>query len=1733
MTSAFSVHFQVEMLHRRFIQNVDDAFRDGGISAEERRWLAQLADPGQDTRLTHRIDRLLLEDGSLPGSEMTGALLISSRDPAVVHIYLDTLLYGLLRFDSRVALLAAVNRLFSEDASAGGIFEYQLLEGEPFEQRMYLLVDQQMQYLRLLNQMLLQVPSLREALAEVLNDNLGAAVPDREIDIQGLAAQIVRSEAAATEAIALNSVVQLQTLEQALIADFLGNALEEGEERRWLGASGRPLSLEMAGLCQEALDRTCAQFKSAYPATLDRFWDEPDRLGSTGREMLAKALAETFHQELLSRSEDGTFASDEFRHLAALLQPTSSRPALGHRTTTSRLAIRLADQAPVRLAGVFTVTSNNWPGLWLYSSINGLRRFDDTVALTEHYSSTSGRAELLYYLCAKDQLRLKAADSFSLTCPVVDSALFIEISDSIIALQQHNLDFVLEQPRSNLSVLAAMFDDALDIRHLVDRRLLRLDGGGRWLAQLQAFTRRWPQALMVPEPREGGVVRNLLNARDPALMSWADQVIALEALTRQRVQSCPDPARHARTALNEYLVVMGVAAPDAKNIVVQLGGTGSYIDLPDLLLERVMGLHDAHLPAGSRILRRATDSSLHPEPGLTPGLIDHLTGRIVGGFMAAHLELVRRYLATPLRLPEQRLEPDAMGAQILHGLLYLDNLLLKRSGFMAPYVVDAVTQVLTRPVASLREVFGDDRVEVCFLSVVLDGRPAPLAMTNIFFLRQPGHSERFGLLWSVVAGLDLYHTQQDLEAKLEERLSTGNFQDRYQSLFGDDDQVVLREYLRQPRRAPLKVRFTPVQGHFIRELQHNEQARRIAGIYQALDRSLASRLPAALFNRFVEIAQSDDKLTLAVDLLSSEIQNLAYTVQMLDWLKTSSLDELVDYVHMLDRYYLSNNPREDFLSDIAGLRGFSNHALKVELKQYFPGYALNPEAITVKMTRYVPTPVTTGSTPSGIAAVTQVSQESLTLFALNHFAELQDALLSLEFATGTPVPAELTPQYVIALVRRLDLGQQYRSMLEKKLDISDQEYSQRRTRFITQVPSRMLIVAQELKMQNRLSTTAYAYIHGLVDMPDGVARQPVLGQNITLRPLQLLPRVDIQADTVEGVYLIGPKDRSQGPVILHTLFNQAFSFREFRDQAHLLAELRTSSSLQNLVLGRLDPSLHKRYSNGGFVEAHITWSVESSMDMPLSSPGEVALADAPVLGNVLHYLFLETLSVLKSMSRKQTVTTAQADWEAFVYLMNLGFDQILMFTPGRLGMLVTALQSHSLFEASFEAAYDQQWGKALSEFSAAIGGIVSFRSSKEEVQNDKSPLTKGETVLTGLPKFSWRNSQLTPELRRRLRVFEVHDVALDTLDKDLLLNVYRAPATSRQYAPVAGQVYRVQFLEGHWYIVDDTHTGPQIKLNGQQQWELDLRLGLYGGGGTVSRLRASSLTPSMVEEIFLPEFYGMRQIRAAARYKARMIVEAYHVAVNYLETCLTNLNPPVQLDTRVSQILTGFFGVNSVDQPLLAEVKTSVTTLFRELSDRSLRPYTSDRFIVGRNRPGQEGTTAFTSKSDPQRRIYLTEDYFNVPGRDLNQQLFTITGFNTGTHFRATILLHELSHIALDTHDIAYVRAAAPFPDLLEDADAYKTMVKRELDRVRTQGFSHLSQPSDLFVTLEGHRWRDFVEDDGGEYSTILSITGAPTLSAARTVFLNDAVKRRHLMLKNADSLALLITLLGRQRYTN
>lgn len=176
---------------------------------------------------------------------------------------------------------------------------------------------------------------------------------------------------------------------------------------------------------------------------------------------------------------------------------------------------------------------------------------------------------------------------------------------------------------------------------------------------------------------------------------------------------------------------------------------------------------------------------------------------------------------------------------------------------------------------------------------------------------------------------------------------------------------------------------------------------------------------------------------------------------------------------------------------------------------------------------------------------------------------------------------------------------------------------------------------------------------------------------------------------------------------------------------------------------------------------------------------------------------------------------------------------------------------------------------------------------------------------------------------------------------------------------------------------------------------------------------------------------------------------------------------------------------------------------------------------------------AFTFDSDPQQRIFLTEQFFRTPVFRLKSRTGRASSFNYGTHHRAVVLLHELSHLYGKTDDIAYVDANSPYIDMLEDSSGYRKRVRDQVIAAQQRTLSYNTDRGELFRQLKDGVWEDLRRRDQGGKTSILTITGKNTLEKARDVFYENAQKRSEIMLKNADSVALLISLLGRERFAS
>jgi hypothetical protein len=622
-------------------------------------------------------------------------------------------------------------------------------------------------------------------------------------------------------------------------------------------------------------------------------------------------------------------------------------------------------------------------------------------------------------------------------------------------------------------------------------------------------------------------------------------------------------------------------------------------------------------------------------------------------------------------------------------------------------------------------------------------------------------------------------------------------------------------------------------------------------------------------------------------------------------------------------------------------------------------------------------------------------------------------------------------------------------------------------------------------------------------------------------------------DVVRGVSLICAENPDTGPVILHALFHPDFVFREYATLAALLADIRSDTGLQTLLLERMDPEVRKRYDHGGFIEPHLPFFAQGPGDVPTNTPGPITVSLAEEKGNSLQFMFTDTVSLLVDIGELDTVTTEEANQASRRFLASLGLEQALSIVPGKFATMVALWQSHTLFRASAASASGRRWGEAISEFSAALGVMVTAREQAEKDELIGGDLVAGEDVAP--PVFFWGGASLTADQLNRLHALEARKISLKDLRRDQLLSLYMDPKNGKAYAAVGGRVYEVrrQAKDGSWMIIGADRTpGPRLRLDDEQRWQLDIESGLKGGGGAMTKLRTHAADVS-ADDVLLIEASGMTEIRQFFRERAQHIAEAHLQAKRYLENALDNLNvhePGAPLDPRVTQIIGDFFGVSQPDRELLIDTERAVKALFDEVMDASLSPYSSPRFVVGTSRAGHSGTMGFVIKKDPKKRVFLTDRYFDAPPFPLKPEAAT-EGFDCPAHYRAATLIHELSHLVLDTHDIAYLESTAPYPDLLLENNANNIKLKADIERMQAHGLSHLSAREDLFLQLKEGEWRDFDEEDGYEHDAVLKLTRSDTLDEARDVFLADARKRSQVILANADSVTLLILQLGRRNF--
>lgn len=953
----------------------------------------------------------------------------------------------------------------------------------------------------------------------------------------------------------------------------------------------------------------------------------------------------------------------------------------------------------------------------------------------------------------------------------------------------------------------------------------------------------------------------------------------------------------------------------------------------------------------------------------------------------------------------------------------------------------------------------------------------------------PQHSGR-AILWTPAAGFEAFSTVSSARQQLNLRL------------------------LDPERRLVLLENLAPAQRKFHRRYSLNRLQLIEGNVLQHLAQSAIELFLARgehVRTLKLRATQQDKALkALSQDVIDTNLRRAGWIAEAIShqqslpaWLGMAPVDQQQMHVELLEQYRQSVTDDKDYLHGIQTLEDYVREKLASLLVARFPGNTLNPDLIEI-------TPNLALAGPA----------QSLTGFALNHVNIAQGTGFKVASGTTQALPEGLDQAAVRQLLLSLDIQQDFGKKVTDALTGTDA--AARTSRFVKQLPWQLLQHAHALKLQQHLSHGAFDLITQVLDLPDATARATVKDAHAIIRPLELIKTAGATAVQASGLYLISPGAGKQGSHVLYAPYHTGEIFSEFADEASVVAAINTPGALQDLILRRLPESERAIFSN-----------LLQSTSGQLS---EITLGNTAITGNILTRLFNDNKGLISHLLGSQGATTRQSDWEAVKWLFSAGIKLISGLLPGKLAYGRFLWQAYKDFKASAEDLQDHHWERAMRSFIAGGAQMVTLGRLSLEAESLSAPAADTpEPVPTPVVNPQWSNVQPTAPRRTSLQRFETSTVALADLTKRVSDGTYLDSVSRKRYSPIAGKVYPVTRSGTVRRIQDDQQQGPSLLTTSTHQLILDPDLHTVHYGRAISTLRNKYVTHSLARKVINIEARGMEEIRRRFPERARKIVQAIDMARFYAFNALHNLVLLKALlpGTRLDTFLKHFFDVDRVDATLLEKIRQAIVPICNALVDPNDELLDTDRFVVGSNRYEDSDIIAFVLDDDLRRTVHFTEFFFD---HQLERYETCLTEpFNIEGHSQASTLVHEFGHIYSKALDIESLEARRPFADLISPITQFGSEIKDDQQEYQREALSLLTPTEELFSrwNSELEEWVSMDEVPGLEHISeqILELTGSRTMDEARTAFLDpvDPTVRINVILRNADSLALLICEMGRQ----
>ncbi|MFA7943604.1 dermonecrotic toxin domain-containing protein [Pseudomonas brenneri] len=1544
----------------------------------------------------------------------------------------------------------------------GSTLTRQLIEGNVFdEQKACIERHQQLNVQAMLDE-LSKLPLIETLLEQLLANTLRKAFPN--VDQRKTHVFFYALAADPTDQ---DKWVEALQLPDALLLFYRQQSWPVGQRREFTNPQV-VATQETNTQWEDGLKQAAHQLHLFLYSALETYWNTEVHAGQSRRTYFAQAMSDKSRVDLLFKRQEEVISAQERQQLDALYLPANRR------VTPQIEKVRLWEYYAhaIELAGTLVISNTH---TYLYTQPKGLqvlKDYDDLQATLKAMARTSGHEDDFFaFLALEERTRFIGFEDPQFSSTPISGLVFSTLFEDILRKQRQSLDYCLDIYRRNLGAINAyaMLDHGLDIRAMLDHRLLALDPKGRWSTH--------PSAPSVPAEKARQTIRQLHSVAD-GLSTLLTQVPTLNTVIADQLRATLNlPVQQALDPMSLYINHYAGNADDQERRTPQ-----SSQSLLSHCVARVIGEAQAipdsreygvYGPQVQGLATKRPEISIARLNDMMTHWLLGLNRKTIAQLPRDGLEALIPTLAHSLSvgvLEEARLRglDKTLGERdinILRAVLNPDNTAREQRNTLEGFTPDAFT-----------------------LSVLVTGKNTLFRLANCFVLTERGGLDQshsgHAVLWTPAGGVEAFASVKYLRESLAHRLRTPSLRLGLLENLGTAERLPHQCYdlgpLQLIKEAVLSkcqqswIDYCIAQRQHILTLKANAQS-----MHQILGQA-RSQVPANNLQRAIDIA----RLT--------ELRHSLY-----DPLGAAPAREQRRQAEILEQYRINTLHGRDYLHDLRPLRQHVEDALNDMLVDY----SLFATDVTI-----VPRLALAGQ------------RQGLLDFAMNP-SSLQTPGFDVVSTSSS-----LTEAVVRQMLTQLKIHDDYHAYLTEHLSTGKSGVDQRRKDFSQQLPWQLLQHAHTLKLQEHLSDRGFDLVQQVFNMPDAIARASVAGTTAIIRPLELIATAGATTAPALGLYLIGAG--REGPQVLYAPYHSTLSFTEFESEAQFLENLNLPGALQECVLKRLAAPQDTTYRN--------------LLSSTLGKKSEITLGFTPIQGNLFSQLFDDNLALLLKWLGARLIHGAETEWETVKQVFSESGSRVLSLLPGKLALPWMIWQSISLFKESAEALQDHHWRKALQTFIEGVAQMAALGQALQEAESLIFDPAQPTPAAQPQSAAHWSKLDITAPQRTLLSPSEVNDIALVNMSKNELNGTYQHKGAS--YIPLAGKVYKAQSLGKFWRISTEQQNGPFIHRNNLGQWEIDTRQHISRFGQAYGRLQDRSQSRASARRSMSIEAVGMRAIRALYPERARMIVEAMDLATFYTQNCKLNLAllaPGIAPVTRIHRFVNEFFGIDidpllgpqEIDPILVQKLHRIVDLILGGLLDPTLYSLDSQRFVAGTHRTDPQNNWAFTIDRDPEQRIYLADNFFAPPLSDYDNLLPDY--FDRAAHARATLLIHEMSHLVALTADSAYLNSMMPFSDLIVTL----TQAGRDLARFQKscqgKGYSRKTPVSQLFKLpgVSGTHWSDVGETPETKYikDQILRTTGGVDLSNARGIFMTNLARRVDTILDNADSVALLITHLGRQ----